>query len=253
MSKNKLNVLITRPKNEGRVLAKKLTTLGINTSCQPLFDYHSNQCQKELTKILTNTNKPVVIFISVAAVKFANKIQPISTWHYDKVLAVGSSTAKTLQALGINAIVPEQHTSEGLLKSPHLQSINKHDIIIVRGDGGREYLADSLYSQGANVNYFEAYQRIWRQLDPNIAQHWRNNNINCIVITSNALLQSIVQLVSTSDENWQNRYIWVVASERIAQKAKEHGLNKIINAHGANDDAIINTISNVIINYGTRL
>ncbi len=253
MSKNKLNVLITRPEHEGRVLAEKLTTLGVNTYCQPLFDHHSNQCQKELTKILACTQEPIVIFISVAAVKFANKIQPISTWPYDKVLAVGSATAKALQALGINAIAPEQHDSEGLLKLPHLQSINKRDIIIVRGDGGREYLADSLYSLGAKVNYFEAYQRIWRQLNPDIAQHWHKNNINCIIITSNALLKSVVQLVSTSDECWQNRYIWVVASERIAQKAKEHGLDQVINAHGANDNAIINTVSNVIINYGTRL
>lgn len=253
MNKNKLSVLITRPEHEGRVLAEQLTTLGIKTYCQPLFDYHSNQCQKELTKILTSTQQPIIIFISVAAVRFANKIQPISTWQHDKILAVGAKTAQALHEVGIIAITPEKHDSEGLLELPHLQSINKRDIIIVRGNGGREYLAHSLFSQGAKVNYFEAYQRVWRQLDPTIVQHWHKNNINCIIITSNALLKSIVQLVSMSDKCWQNRYIWVVASERIAQKAKEYGLDQVINAYGANNSAIINTISTVIINYGTRL
>lgn len=249
MSNNKLNVLITRPENEGRVLADKLTQLGVNNCCQPLFDYHSNQCQKELSKILNNVHQPVIIFISAAAVKFANKIQPLSTWAYSEILAVGSATENTLHNLGINATTPKAHHSEGLLKLSCLQTINKKDIIIVRGNGGREYLADMLQKKGAKTHYFEAYQRIWRQLKPDIAQHWRRNNINCIVITSNALLKSIVQLVASPDEYWQSICIWVVASERIAQQAREFGLINVINANGANDDAI----TKAIINYGTRL
>jgi uroporphyrinogen-III synthase len=249
MNNNSLTTLITRPEHEGRVLAEKLALLDVQTYCQPLFDYHSNQCQKELSKILTNTHLPIIIFISAASVKFANKIQHISTWNYSKILAVGSATALALNELGLNAITPEDHHSEGLLKLSDLQSINKKDIIIVRGDGGREHLAETLHLKGAKTCYFEAYQRIWRQLPTNIAQHWRRNNINCIVITSNALLKTIVQLLPTSDEYWKHKCIWVVASERIALLAKELGLAHVVNAHGANDDAI----TNAIINYGTRL
>ena len=249
MNNNKLITLITRPENEGRVLAKKLTSLGVKTHCQPLFDHHLNQCRKELLEILDNTNLPIIIFISAASVKFANKIQPISTWSYDKVLAVGSATASALYDLGIIATAPKAHHSEGLLKLACLQSINKKDIMVVRGNGGREHLVKTLQKRGANTHYFEAYQRIWRQLPSHIAQHWRSVQINCIVITSNALLKSVVQLLPTSDEYWQNKCLWVVASERIAQQARDFGIAHVINAHGANDDAI----TNAIINYGTRL
>lgn len=249
MINNPPTVLVTRPDNEGRVLANKLTQLGVKSYCQPLFDYHSNQCQKELSKILKNTHQPSIIFISVAAVKFANNIIPINEWPCKNVLAVGAATAKALDAIGIECKSPKQHNSEGLLSLPELQHVNNKDIVIVRGDGGREFLAETLQSKGAKTHYFEAYQRIWRQLSPNIAQHWRRNNVNCIVITSNALLKSIVQLVTASDEYWQNICVWVVASERIAQQAREFGLANVINANGANDDAI----TKAIINYGTRL
>jgi len=249
MNNNKLTALITRPEYEGRVLAEKLTTLGVNSFCQPLFDYHSNQCQKELSKILNVVHQPIIIFISVAAVRFANKALPLSQWPISKILAVGSATANAVNNLGLECTSPEVHQSEGLLSLPVLQAVKNQDIIIVRGDGGRELLAKTLKSRGAKTHYFEAYQRIWRQLTPNIAQHWRQNNVNCIVITSNALLKSVVQLTTSSDNYWQNICIWVVASERIAQQAREFGLINVINANGANDDAI----TKAIIKNGTRL
>jgi uroporphyrinogen-III synthase len=63
------------------------------------------------------------------------------------------------------------------------------------------------------------------------------------VITSNALLESIVHLIKNSDSYWKTTCLWIVASERIAQQAKQLGLLNIVNAHGANDQAILNAIT----------
>ena len=244
-----MNVLITRPEKEGRVLAHKLNNMGIRTHCQPMFDYQLNNTPENLVHLFTQVNQPILIFISVASVVYANNIKPIISWPASKVFAVGSATLQALEALNIKAITPKTQTSEGLLTLPELQVIEGQSIIIVRGDGGREYLAESLKSRKAIVYYFESYRRIWRQLTLDITQHWRSNNINCIVITSDALLQSVVQLINQSgncaDNYWQNTCHWVVASERIAQKARAIGLFNIVNANGANDYAISEAIINM--------
>lgn len=245
MPSNKMNVLITRPENEGRVLANKLKDRGIHTHCQPMFDYKLNNTQENLFHLFTQVNQPVFIFISVASVTYANSISPIATWPASKIFAIGSATLKALEALNISAVTPNIQTSEGLLTLPELQTIEGQGFIIVRGDGGREYLADSLKSRKAIVYYFESYRRIWRQLSSDVTQHWRSHNINCIVITSDALLQSVVQLINLSDGYWQTTCQWIVASERIAQKARAMGLLNIVNANGANDKAISEAIINM--------
>ncbi|WP_076417449.1 uroporphyrinogen-III synthase [Colwellia sp. UCD-KL20] len=245
---NNLNVLITRPENEGRVLASKLDKLDVNSLCQPMFDYQGNDNQTTLLKLLRQVQQPIVIFISVSAVTYANKLYALSSWPARQFFAVGTATAQALKALNIKATSPEIQTSEGLLAFAELQNITDQDIIIVRGDGGREHLADSLKARNANVTYFEAYQRIWRQLPSNIEQHWRNHHINCMVITSDAILQNIVQLINQSDGYWQTACYWVVASERIATNAKALGFKRVINANGANDNAISKAIISDVTN-----
>jgi len=254
MLNNNLNVLITRPEIEGRRLAEKLNTLGIASHSQPMFDYQVNHHLLEdnasnLAQLLNKVNQPLVIFISVAAVTSAHTLINLTTWQPSKVFAIGTATAQALKALNIDAISPEVQTSEGLLTLTELQCIQGKDIIIVRGNGGRECLAENLNNKGARVHYVEAYQRIWRQLSHNIEQDWRSLNINCMVITSDALLQSVVQLINLSDKYWRNNCFWVVVSERIAHNARLLGLQRVINSGGASDNVIINAItSDALIN-----
>ena len=254
MPNNKLNVLITRPAIEGRVLANTLKKMGAHTHCQPMFDYQLNNTPENLSHLFSQVKHPIFIFISVASVTHANSILPINTWPVSKIIAVGSATSKALNALNINTITPTLHTSEGVLSLADLKSVDGQDVVIVRGDGGREHLAESLKSRKAIVYYFESYRRIWRQINSDVVQFWRSNNVNCIVITSDALLQSVVQLINLSDshvDNHSNSYwfttcCWVVASERIAQNAKSIGLLNVVNANGASDKAISAAISTVI-------
>ena len=78
----------------------------------------------------------------------------------------------------------------------------------------------------------------------NPVPEWKNKQINCIVVTSNALLDNIVRLINNSDDDWKNTCLWIVASERIAERAKQLGLLNVVNANGANDQAIMGAINN---------
>ncbi|WP_440875112.1 uroporphyrinogen-III synthase [Thalassotalea sp. PLHSN55] len=242
MATNKLNVLITRPEKSGRGLVLKCQALEIAAWHQPLFSYQENISSSSLITRVEHTQNPIVIFVSVAAVEFAEQLFTIKQWQASSVIAVGSATQKALKALSIDAICPTLHTSEGLLALPVLDNVNNQDVIIVRGDGGRELIAERLTERGANVQYLEVYQRIWLTFAPDLGQTWQQKKINTIVITSNALLESIVNLIELRDNYWQNTCLWIVASERIAEKARALGLKHVINAHGANDEAIMAVI-----------
>ena len=243
MTKHKLKILITRPEKAGRDLQDCLQQQGYQSYCQPCFDYQDGASLEQLQILQSQLTRPLVIFISVAAVEFANKLMPISLWSTKEVIAVGAATERALKTLGISVLVPAKHNSEGLLVLQPLQNVQAKDVLIVRGDGGRELIAEDLRQRGASVHYFESYRRVWRSCSPEVIKKWHQQQINCILITSNALLEFIVNLIDNSDNYWQEQCLWIVASNRIALKAKEIGISRIINANGANTTAIINALA----------
>ncbi len=242
MTKSNINVLITRPESAGRELQQHLKEKGLASYCQPFFDYQAKDTHEQLTYLQRQITTPIIIFVSVAAVEFANKQLPITTWDKQDVIAVGSATQRALKTFGVDAVAPQQHDSEGLLTLPQLSKVDKKDIVIVRGDGGRELIAESLSIRGANVHYFESYRRVWRNLSINALKTWQQQQINCILVTSNALLEFIVNLIKDSDAYWREDCTWIVASSRIANNAEKMGLKRVINAHGANKKAITSAL-----------
>ncbi len=246
MSSN-LKLLITRPEQQGLQLQQALKNVGIESYCCPLLGYKQNTSAQAMLEI---KQANIVIFVSVAAVEYANKALAFSKWLDTKqtIIAVGETTRKALEQNGIQAITPIVHTSEGLLSLPELsksQITDSSHIIIVRGDGGREFLANELTKRGALVTYLESYARDWLAISTTQINNWKQQNINGIVITSNALLNRVVDLIGINNNYWQNTCLWVVASERIMQSAKNLGLINIVNSNGADDQAITMTLLNM--------
>lgn len=235
--------MITRPAHSGRILQQKLMQQGIAATCQPFFDYQAKDNLTQLQYLQANNNKAIIIFISVAAVEYAHQVLPLEQWHQHCVIAVGSATKSALQSLNIQAITPTRHDSDGILALPELTNVDGQHIIIIRGDGGRELLAEQLMLRGAKVDYFESYQRVWIKHSADLLDTWQQQQINCIIVTSNALLQSIVHLITDERSFWKTQCLWIVASARIAESARKHGIINVINANGANDQAIITALT----------
>ncbi len=55
---------------------------------------------------------------------------------------------------------PEVSDSEHLLRLPALQNVEQQQVLILRGNGGRELIKDALVRRGAKVHYSETYKRI---------------------------------------------------------------------------------------------
>ena len=102
-----------------------------------------------------------------------------------KCAAIGTCTASELQSFGvIEVLTPLSHVqdgdeskirfdSESLLTVPEIINVAGKKILIVRGVGGRDVLAETLKTRGAHVSFAECYQRINPQTDCNLlAQLW---------------------------------------------------------------------------------
>jgi len=247
-----LKVLITRPEVKAQQLASLLNEQGIENTCQALFDYQAYAKPDDINDALKSAD--ILIFVSVAAVEFAHASSPL---HFNSlesnssqiVFAVGNATKQALLARGITQVLsppPQQEHSEGLLNLAELAKVNHKKVVIFRGNGGREHIANTLIQRGAQVSYIESYQRVWRTLPKNIAGQWQAQQINCIVVTSNDILLALIKYLTSANgdtENyWQQQCLWVVVSERIEQNAKALGLTRVINTHSASSQILCDTL-----------
>jgi uroporphyrinogen-III synthase len=244
-----LRVLITRPKAKAQQLALLLAQQGIVNTSQSLFDYQSNASAHDIAIALEHAD--ILIFVSVAAVEFAHACYALPNNLSQSIFAVGNATKQALQAIGITTTIsppPHQEHSEGLLKLPQLSKVKVKGkrIIIFRGNGGREHIANNLTLRGAEVQYIESYRRVWRTLTINIAEQWRAQKINCIVVTSNDILIALLKYLAIAtndiDDYWQSQCLWVVVSDRIEKNAKDLGLTRVVNTRSASSQILCNTL-----------
>ncbi|MEM9243630.1 MAG: uroporphyrinogen-III synthase [Pseudomonadota bacterium] len=237
-----LKVVITRPLEQARTLAKKLQSLNIAPVVFPAIEIIPLDKTRQQWVDLKTVD--MMIFISVNAVKYGQnhidfnllKSLPI------KIIAMGAATARALQAAGLKLSVSPSppFTSEHLLEQLGVLDLSKKHIVIVRGQGGREYLAEQLRQQGAELNYIEVYKRQRPKADmcAMLVQH-----PDVIVITSNEALQTIYDMTPSRQREALLNCALIVISNRAVTLAKTLGfMNTIHLATGADDEAIISLL-----------
>jgi uroporphyrinogen-III synthase len=233
---------------------------------QPMIEIEPGPDLTRLPALMAQQDVDILIFVSGFAVDyFITGLKTVE--HGEKIkqtamVAVGASTAKKLHqwtSQTVISAVPE--TTEGLLALAPLQAeqVNGKNIVIVRGLGGRELLAEQLQSRGAKTVYWQLYQRLGitgkgQQWLP----QWQSNNIDSIVITSIAIFDSLLENLTGKKAGnlaavampWLCQLKWVVASDRIAQHIGQSGIpsGQIFNANGASDQAVFEQVKRIIEN-----
>jgi uroporphyrinogen-III synthase len=186
-----------------------------------------------------------VIFVSVSAVSCL-QLQYDCKNITAPLIAVGTTTATVLEKCsGKTVLVPQDQRSEGLLALPQLQDVAGKHIVIVRGNAGRELIKKGLVERGAHIHYVQSYRRVPLPLDgQSLSDQWRQQHIQCIVVTSNEILQLIFELLPEEQHSWLQQQQWIMVSPRMKEAAIELGIveSRIFLSASANDQALLEAI-----------
>ncbi|WP_320151319.1 uroporphyrinogen-III synthase [uncultured Tolumonas sp.] len=238
--------LILRPQPAADELAALLRQQGHTPVVCPLLSYLPGSELGALTSRLSQAD--IVIAISVAAVQYASEqlVQQQTSWPSHCIyLAVGATTAAQWQQQGVQVISPTDARSEGLLALPVLQSATGKNILILRGNGGRELLADVLRELGAHVSYLECYRRHYLHTDgAPLLQEWQAAGVDSVIISSSKLFRQLIRLLPETASDWLSSQLWFVPSQRTADEIHQAGFNRVTIMSGVQHEAVVAALQN---------
>ena len=245
-----MSILVTRPSPAGEQLVSRLRALGQVAWSFPLIEFSPGRELSALADHMNTLQQGDLLFaLSQHAVEFAQAQlqQQGLNWptapHY---FAIGRTTALALHTVsGTDVRYPlDREISEVLLQLPELQNIAGKKALILRGNGGRELLGDTLRERGADVTFCECYQRSARHYDgAEEAMRWQSRGVSTLVITSGEMLQQLWTLIPQwYRERWLLSCRIFVVSERLAEQARELGWQDIQVADSADNDALLRAL-----------
>jgi uroporphyrinogen-III synthase len=166
-----------------------------------------------------------------------------------KLVAAGEGTAQALNHQGLTVeLVPEiSNGSEGLLQLPQWQQMHGQHVVIVRGDGGRELMADTLRARGASISYLEVYRRQLPSVSVSLVQ--QACLADSLIATSAGSVHNLLRLLSTECPQILQKPLCVV-SERIKNFAVEQGFKQVYVSLDASDEAIIQRLIEMGSDHG---
>ena len=236
-------VIITRPAGQCEVLAEMMEQAGGMPVILPSMSIQPTSAASRWPPELPPIDQyQVIIFISQNAVRLGA--------HYlvnnaAGLAAVGPSTARSLEALGhpVSVSPGEGFSSEALLQHPSLQNLRDQRVLIVRGVGGKELLAQGLQARGAKVDYLEVYCRSQVQVSRDHLEGVRGlleaGKIRFVTATSAQTLENTLQLLGPQAKRLLKSAQLVSASERVIEMAGELGISTADPAPGPTDKDLL--------------
>ena len=248
-----MSVLVVRPGEQGKELGSLLEKVGIDAIHHPVVTILPGHELPHLTAQLHSVD--IVIAVSQHAVTFAQQYltqqslikHDVAHWpSQTSYFAIGKTTADTLHTVcSLPVQHPEQSDSEHLLELDDLQNITGKKILILRGNGGRETLYQTLQERGACVHYLESYRREPLPFQSNVCiPLWQKRNVQSIVITSSQQLHLFMSHIQPAYQTWLLGRTLLVPSQRIQTDAKALGFSHIINTRSAANSDLLAAIRN---------
>ncbi|RTL51435.1 MAG: uroporphyrinogen-III synthase [Rhodocyclaceae bacterium] len=238
------HIVITRPAGQATHLADALVALGASPVLFPVLTIRPvDDVQPLLDMAIRLESFDLAVFVSPNAVDHA--LVPILSrrpWPMGlRVATVGKSSEAALAKHGItNVIAPrDRFDSEALLELPELQQVAGWNVVVFRGDGGRELLGETLQARGARVEYVSCYRRGKPEQSPApLLKLWNDGRLDAVTITSSEGLRNLYDMLGKLGQTWLRNTPLFVPHARIAEQAAALGMKRIIPT-GPGDDGLV--------------
>jgi uroporphyrinogen-III synthase len=191
-----VGVLVTRPRTQARELVGAIESRGGSAWCFPVLEIAPHD-ERDIRNSVGRLGKPdIAIFVSRNAVEHG-----IDYTDGAEIAVIGPATARAVASAGrvVDIQPADGFDSEHLLAEERLQDVAGRRIRIIRGNEGRELLADELQRRGAVIEYLSVYERRLPRVKPEmlaaLEAHWRQGGIDVVTVMSVATLDNLARLL----------------------------------------------------------
>lgn len=235
-----LGVIVTRPRAAAEQLRAALTGAGARVLVFPALEIEESAPSPALQSLLGELERfDLAIFVSANAVeKGLAAVRRFGAWPASlEVAAIGEATAQALRNSGFATAIspPERHDSEALASLERLQAVGGEEIVIFRGEGGREHLKNVLEERGARVAYAECYRRVRPRSDPSpVVDALARGDVHAVSALSAETLENFVAMIGPQAAARLGTLALLVPHETVGASREARRFGRIVvAAHGS--------------------
>ncbi|MBC8649777.1 uroporphyrinogen-III synthase [Pseudomonas sp. MTM4] len=240
-------LLLTRPAEECVALAAALSELDIHSASVPLLAIEPlAETPEQRATMLELDRYRAVVVVSKPAARLSLELLE-RYWPQPPLgqvwFSVGAATGTILEGFGLDVSWPSTgDDSEALLALPRLkEALDVADprVLILRGEGGREHIAETLRCRGVQVDRLELYRRYLPDYPPGtLLETLRSERLNAVVVSSGQGLLSLHELAGADWPALRELPLFV-PSPRVAEMAATLGARRILDCRGAGTAALL--------------
>jgi uroporphyrinogen-III synthase len=238
-------ILVTRPAGQAVGLTSQIAARGGDAVCFPLIDITPPESWQAVDDAIARLDVyALVLFVSPNAVTHGlGRLLSQRPWPAGLAAgAIGPGTGRMLSQAGLpEVIVPcGRYDSEALLSLDPLRTerVDGRAVLILRGDGGREILAETLRARGADVECVACYRRAPPPDGTLVVSLLRNNALDAVTLSSSEGLRNLMQLLDTDSRERLVSLPVFVPHQRIAEEAARLGLRRVV-LTGSTDSGLV--------------
>ncbi len=240
-----LGVVVTRPAHQAEGLCSLIERAGGRAIRLPLLEIAAPADEAAARATLAGlAGFDWVIFISANAVHWCYSYRRQGLPAGPLIATVGEASARQLQEdfrRTADLLPTEGYNSEALLAMPALQQVAGKRILIVKGEGGRTLLADTLADRGAQLSYANLYRRrLPVDAKQQLAAIRQHEKVDVLILTSGEAIENLLILADATSRNWLCSMSWLVIHQRLVDVARQAGChNNILVSDGPGDENIL--------------
>jgi uroporphyrinogen-III synthase len=239
-------IAVTRPAGQAASLASAIQEAGGRALVFPVIEIAPVEDEAELAAACAELERfDLAFFVSPNAVEHALAyVLARRPWPAGLAVAtVGKGSEAALRQAGFGRVIAPDSgfDSEAVLALPEFQTtaVAGRQVLIFRGDGGRDLLGDSLVARGARVRYVTCYRRCIPAADPApLLAAARAGRLDALVLTSSEGVANLRAMVAPADWPALTTVPAVVPHPRIAEAARRAGFVTVLES-GPGDAGVL--------------
>ncbi len=239
-------ILNTRPEQQQAALTASLEQEGARVLSFAVIEIKPIELTAAQHRLARDISRyDILLFVSRNAVdgafRFIDATQLAAGTCFGVIgAATRLALADRVVNLGSCLVAGEPYNSEALLDAAALRQVAGKQVLIFRGQAGRNLLGDELVARGARVDYCEVYRRLLPRRDVSVFKRLVATGFPTLVLlTSNEGIRNLFELVDATMADRLLQIPWLLISERMRESALKLGHNgSVLIARHAGDKGI---------------